>query len=79
LHRLVIRFGGLVVTEIRWLKDEHGIMQLQQRTRYLFFDASGVACQFSDWSEWVPVPVVDDIAVCMEEFGLGPEDVERDV
>jgi hypothetical protein len=30
-------------------------------------------------AEAIPVRVVDDIAVRMEEFGLGPEDLERDV
>jgi hypothetical protein len=31
-------------------------------------------------AETVPAPVVDDdIAACMVELGLGPEDVERDI
>ena len=46
--------------EIRWVQDDQGFVQLQQRTRTFCADASGVFCGFGEWSDWVAVPVVHD-------------------
>jgi len=44
--------------EIRWVQNDQGLMQLQQRTRDVRVDASGAFCQFTKWSEWTAVPIV---------------------
>lgn len=46
--------------EIRWVTDDSGSMQLQQRTRSVFVDAAGAFCGFAEWSDWQAVPIVHD-------------------
>jgi hypothetical protein len=41
--------------ELRWSR---GV--LEQRTRHVCSDAAGAFCQFTDWSEWHPVPIVPE-------------------
>ncbi len=45
--------------EIRWVSDNKGNMQLQQRTRQPVVDATGSFCGF-DWSDWSAVPIHHD-------------------
>ena len=50
----------ITMVEIRWVKDNQGFMQLQQRTRGICRDASGAFCELTEWSEWQAVPIVHD-------------------
>lgn len=52
--------GGSAMYELRWVvvDEEGGDLQLQFRTRGMQTDASGAVCGFSDWSDWVAVPIV---------------------
>lgn len=48
------------MSEMRWVKDDQGHVQLQQRTRSFVVDASGNFCGLTGWSDWEAVPIVQD-------------------
>ena len=49
-----------LMIEIRWVNVGGGNLQLQQRTRIPRVDGSGAFCDFTAWSEWAAVPIVND-------------------
>jgi len=46
--------------EIRWVNVGDGNLQLQHRTRIPRVDGNGAFCDFTAWSEWAAVPIVND-------------------
>jgi hypothetical protein len=44
--------------EIRLVNDGDGNLQLQQRVRIIYTDASGAFCGFGEWRQWEAVPIV---------------------
>lgn len=51
---------GLGMLEIRWVRDDQGYIQLQQRKRELVSGSAGGFSRFTAWSDWEAVPIVQD-------------------